>query len=258
MAKEAVKVKWAVSGTEPEDLNEFKDNDQIVKENGKKLPAKGVYRLRVRRMYVKPNRNGDDRVGVMLIIEEPKKSKASSYNGYLVRDGFNITEQGTPFLKRFLKGLGLTWDQFYNQSKQIEDGERTELVQIGGTKFGSEETKEVYVRALLREKPADEYNDSPYMDVARYLPADEDEDDDEPEDEDVADMGEDEPEVEEDEDEDEEPKPDLDDLQGMKPKALKQILVDQGVKQKKIDKAAAEGKEGLVEATRVALGLPPF
>lgn len=249
----AKKVKWAVSGTEPEDLAEFKDNDQIVKENGKKLPTKGVYRLRVRRMYVKPNRNGDDRVSVMLVMEEPKKSKASSYNGYLVRDGFNITEQGTPFLKRFLKGLGLTWEDFYNKSKQIEDNDRAELVQIGGTKFGSTETKEVYVRALLREKPADDYNDAPYMDVARYLPADDDEDEDEPEDEAAEDMGDDEPEVE-----DEDDRPTLEDLDAMKPKALKQILVDQGVKQKKIDKAAAGGKPALLEAARDALGLPPF
>lgn len=254
MAKAPKKVKWAVSGNEPDDLAEFKDNDQIVKENGKKLPTKGVYRLRVRRMYVKPNKNGDDRVASMLIMDEPKKSKASSYNGYLVRDGFNITEQGTPFLKRFLKGLGLTWDDFYNKSKEIEDGERRELVQIAGTKFGSEETKEVYVRALLKEHAADDWNDAPYMEVARYLPADEDDDDDTSADEAAEDMGADEPEVEGTDDD----KPSLEDLQGMKPKALKQILVDQSVKQKKIDKAAAGGKEALVEAARVALGLPPF
>jgi hypothetical protein len=253
MATKVKKVKWAVSGTEPEDLAEFLDNDDIVKKNGKKLPAKGVYRLRVRRMYVKPNKNQDDRVSVMLIMDEPKKSKASSYNGYLVRDGFNITEQGTPFLKRFLKGLGLSWDDFYNKSKEVEDGDRRELVQIGGTKFGSQETKEVHVRALLRESPADDYNDSPYMDVQRYLPADEDDEPDEPEDDAAEDMGDDEPEVEPEDD-----RPTLDDLQSMKPKALKQVLVDQGVKQKKIDKAAAGGKEDLVEAARVALGLPPF
>lgn len=249
----ATKVKWSVTGDEPEDLAEFKDNDQIVKENGKKLPTKGVYRLRVRRMYIKPNRNGDDRVSVMLLMNEPKKSKANSYNGYLVNDGFNITEQGKPFLKRFLKGLGLTWDDFYNKSKQIQDGDRSELVQIAGIKFGSEETKEVNVRALLRERQPDDFNPEPYMDVARYLPSDyEDEPESEDED-DAADMGEDEPEVEP-----EDEGVTLEDLQGMKPKALKALLLENGVKQKKIDKAAADGKEGLVEAARVALDLPPF
>jgi hypothetical protein len=251
MAKTKVKpVKWAIGGDEPEDLAEFKDNEQIVKEN-KGLPAKGVYRMAVRRMYVKPNKNEDDRISVMLVIDEPKKSKSVSFNGYLVRDGFNITEQGTPFLKRFLKGLGLSWDDFYKRSKEQEDGDRRELIQIGGTKFGSAASKPVYVNALLKEKPADDYNDEPYMDVVRYIPKDDDEGDSDSGADDATDMG------ETNTNDDGGDDLSMDALNAMKVKDLRTKAEEAGVKVKKIE-AAGKDKAALIDLIAKKLNLPPF
>jgi hypothetical protein len=243
------KVKWAVSSEEPADLQDFLDNDDIVKKNGGELPNKGVYRLVVRRMYVKPNKNDDDRVGVMLIMDEPKKSKSASYNGYLVRDGFNINDQGTPFLKRFLRGMGLKWKDFHDASKEKEDGDKRELVQIGRMKFGSEAKKDVHIKALLKESPADDYNDSPFMEVQRYIPSE----DAEPEttgDEDAADMSE--PAAPP-------PSNDLnaDAVSKMKPKKLIALAGKHGIKQKKIDKAGND-KEALAALLAKELNLPPF
>lgn len=267
MAAKVKPVKWAIGGDEPEDLEEFKDNDTIVKEN-KGLPTKGVYSLKVRRLYVKPNKNDDDRVGAMMVMHADKKEPAASYNGYLVRDGFNITEQGTPFLKRFLKGLGLSWDDFFKKSKEVEDGDRRELVQIGKVKFGTQANNDPIVKALLKESPADDWNDEPYMEVVRYIPADDAADEPSGGDEEAVDMGADEPVVAKAkkgkkgkaEPEVVEVKEDVltaTALGEMKPKALIALAEENGIKAKKVAKAGKD-KEALVGLITAELNLPPF
>ena len=215
MAKKAKPVKWSLSATEPEDLQDFLSNDDIIQKHrkGKKgpvdWPGKGPFQFRVIRLTVKPNKNGDDRISVMLGFHEPKKSDAASWNGYVTFDGFNVTEQGAPFLKRWLNALGLTWEDFIKRSKQ-DDQDPPHIVQIGRVKF--EDSKDVLLNATVKVKPADDYNDDEHMEIGRYLPADdgEDEDDDE-EEEDVADMSdEDEGEDEAEEDEEEEDEDDED------------------------------------------------
>lgn len=194
MAKAPQTVKWALGAEEPEDLQDFLSNDDIVKKNKKRgevmWPAKGPHTFKVKRIAMKDNRNGDPRISVMLIMDNPKKSDAASWNGYLIWDGFNVTEQGAPFLKRFLKALGVEWSDFIKRTKAQVDGDKQVITQIGKVKFGG--TKDPTVTLTIRVKPADDYNDDEHMEVARYLPVD-----DEP-DEDVEDVDD----VEEDEDED--------------------------------------------------------
>lgn len=204
-------VKWSLSAEEPEDLQEFMSNDDIVaKHKNKKTkeidwPGKGPFTLRVIRVTVKPNKNGDDRIACMMAIHEPKKSDAASWNGYVLFDGFNVTEQGAPFLKRWLKALGLEWADFIKKSKQ-DDQDPPHIVQIGRVKF--EDVKDVTVRATVKVKPADDYNDDEHLEIGRYLPVDdevEDEDEDEEEEaEDFSDEDEDEDEADEDDEDDEE------------------------------------------------------
>lgn len=185
------KVKWALGGSEPEDLQDFLSNEDILKKNstgkGKNReinwPGRGPFRCKVRFLKVKPNRNGDDRLSVMLVIDEPKGSDAASWNNYAMFDGFNITEQGAPFLKRFLKGLGLSWSDFIERSVQ-DDQDPPHIVQIGKVKF--EGSKDVHVLATVKVKPADEYNDDEHMEPQRYQPLDDDADEDSSEDEEAA------------------------------------------------------------------------
>jgi hypothetical protein len=179
-------VKWAIGADEPDDLQDFLSNDDILQKHTNKKtkeidwPGKGPYRFKVKRLTVKENRNGDDRISAMLVLDEPKGSDAASWNGYLVWDGFNVVEgPSLSFLKRFLKGLGLSWDDFIKRSKQ-DDQDPPHIVQIGGVKF--EGAKDPTVVATVKVAPADEYNDDEHWEIARYVPpedaSDEDADDD--------------------------------------------------------------------------------
>ena len=101
-------VKWAIGSDEPDDLEEFLSNDDILDKNSKGKgrnkeilwPGKGPFTFKVVQARIKPNKNGDDRIGVMLSMKEPKKSEAVTWNGYVIWDGFNVTDQGKPFIKR--------------------------------------------------------------------------------------------------------------------------------------------------------------
>lgn len=168
------KIKWSVGADEPEDLQEFLSNDEIVaKHRDKKTedidwPSKGPHTFVVRRVTVKPNRNGDDRVAVMQVIQNGK-GEDQSWNGYLIFDGFNITEQGKPFLKRWLASLGLKWTDFYTNSLGETDKNSgvTTMSRIGKVKFDG--TKEVTNRATVTIKPPDDFNDDDHLEIRRYI-----------------------------------------------------------------------------------------
>jgi hypothetical protein len=273
-------VKWSLGGNEPDDLGEFKDNETIIAEN-KGLPTKGVYTFKVKRLGVKPNKNGDDRIAALLEMAEPKKSKGAAWNGYGLWDGFNVTDQGAPFIKRFLKGLGLSWSDFIERTK--EDGqEPRQIVQIGKVKFGELASQDPTIRVLVRHAPADDYTTYEHLEVQRYIPAEdeveveeedededvavmEDDDDDEEVDIDLEDEDEDEDEDEEedeDDDEDEEDEedeeeiPSLEDLSAMKKSQLRTLAEENEISAKAIKKAG--DKAGLVELLRKHYNLPPF
>lgn len=208
MAKAAKAVKWALGADEPDDLADFLTNDDIVKKNKKRKeiiwPTKGPHTFKVKRLKVKDNKNGDPRISVMLIMDNGKKHDGASWNGYCIFDGFNVTEQGAPFIKRFLKALGLEWSDFMKKTKQVEDKDSAEIVQIGKVKFGADAAKDPVVLAMVKVKPADDYNDDEHMEITRYLPVDDDEDDDDEDVDDVDDEDVDDDEDSEDEDDDEE------------------------------------------------------
>lgn len=244
------KVKWSVSSEEPEDLQEFLDNSEIVKKN-KGLPPKGVYTFDVRYLGIKPNKNGDDRVSVMLVMNEPKKGDGAPWNGYTMNDGFNITDQGKPWLKRFLKGLGLEWADFRDNSKEEENGDKRQLVQIGKVKFGNAAKKHPTVRVLVKHMPADDYNDEEHLEVVRYIPSDDaPADSDKAEEAAAVDMGEGDGDAGSD-------AITVDALKAMKVKDLRTRAEEAGVKKKKIE-AAGKDKDALVDLIAKALNLPPF
>jgi hypothetical protein len=198
MAKAPTKVKWSIGADEPEDLQDFLSNDDIITKNTAKKtgevnwPSKGPFNFRVQFVKVAKIQSGDnkgkDRLRVMLVLDDPK---TKDWNGYAVFDGFNVTEQGAPFLKRFLRALGLKWSDFIEKSKQDTSQDPPALTQIGGVKFTG--PKPATVKATVKVSPPDDYNTEEFLEIARWLPAD----DEEPED-----LNDDE-EVEEDEDEDE-------------------------------------------------------
>lgn len=172
MAAKVRKVKWAIGAEEPDDLQDFLSNDDIEEKHGR--PPRGNYTLQVKRVTVREIKSGDnaggDRLNLMLIINEPSKSDKSVFNSYLVWDGMNVTEQGKPFIKRWLKALGLEWDDFYSKSKQ-DDEDPPHITQIGKVKFESD--KVVNLRATLKTRTNNNTGD-PEVVVGRYLPLDDD------------------------------------------------------------------------------------
>jgi hypothetical protein len=230
MAKGKIKaVKWSIGADEPEDLQDFLSNDDIVAKHTVKKgankgeinwPGKGPFTFKVQFIKMAEIAGGENkgkpRLRIMLVLDEPKKSDASSWNGYAIFDGFNVTEQGTPFLKRFLKAVGVSWDDFYSKTKMDESQDPPHIVQMGKVKF--EAGSPVTLRATVVVKPADDYNDDEHLEIGRFLPLDDDEpesddveeDDDEDEDDDIEVMDDDDDD-DEDEDDDEEDEEDEDD-----------------------------------------------
>lgn len=171
------KVKWALGGSEPDDLAEFKDNDQIIKEHttgkGKSAevnwpPRGSQVRCLVRQIKVKSNKNGDDMLSVMLVIDDPKKSELASWNNYAMFTNFNVTEQSAPYIKKFMKAMGASWGDFKERSTQ-DDQDPPHILQIGKVKIEGG-SKPAHVMTRIKVKPGDEYHDGQeFLDPAGYV-----------------------------------------------------------------------------------------
>lgn len=159
------KVKWGIGAEEPEDLQQFDVYDG-------ELPPKGVYNCRVKFLRLTTNKNDDDMIKGLLVIDETGNKK--QYNGYGIWFNQNVTEQGAPYLLRFLKALGLTWKDFINRTV-VDDADPPNITKIGDLKFD----KEPAVRVLAKRGS---YQGNDKLDVTSFLAprdeSDEDEDDD--------------------------------------------------------------------------------
>lgn len=193
--KKNAKVKWAVGSVEPADLPDFQSNDDIVKKNKGALPPKGRTRVLVKKVTTKENKNGDQMLTVTCEIAEKGSKKEQAFNGYAMWERLNVTEQGAPFLKRFLTAIGVTWNDFITKTVADETVEPTQITKIGKVKLDKPVEAWVSVRHGVNQADEDE------AEVGRFLPPqDEEEEPDDAEDDDDAD--DDDIEVEDDEDDD--------------------------------------------------------
>lgn len=200
--KKNAKVKWAIGGSEPDDLPDFLSNDDIVKKNKGKLPTKGRTRVLVKKVTVKENRNGDDMLTVTCEIAESKGKKPGPFDGYAMWERLNVTEQGAPYLKRFLTAIGVKWSDFIKNTVRDETAEPNVITKIGKVNLAKP------VEAFVSIRHTTDQNDEPQAEVGRFLPpADEDEDDDVDDD----DVEEDDDDVEVDEDEEDDSEEDDED-----------------------------------------------
>src|SRR5688572_11876508 len=100
MAKQKA-VKWAIGAEEPEDLQDFLSNDDIVdKHRDKKTkevdwPGKGPWSMRVQFVRKGEIQSGDNagqpRLRGMFVLQD---DRLGDWNGYAIFDGWNVTEQG--------------------------------------------------------------------------------------------------------------------------------------------------------------------
>lgn len=159
------RVKWGIDASEPEDLEAFDVYDGPV-------PPRGVYAGVVTRLQIKENKNGDDMLNGLWVIKttDPDKKR---YNGCAIWFNQNVTEQGSPYVKQFLKSMGLTWDQFIKQTVTDSNDRPANVKSIGRTKFN--DGNEVPCRALVRPKKAQPGYPGGDPDIGQWLmPKDED------------------------------------------------------------------------------------
>ena len=160
MAKQRT-VKWAVE--EPEDLADFKTNDDIVAQHG--LPPKGPTNLRLVSIQETKNKNDERSWNVMVAIDGGK------WDGYTMFEWQNITKQGAPYLKRFLNAIGVPWSDFTQKCVVEEDPERDGkeyVVRLGSLKVKGGK-KPVTLRGSLKVDNREGFEER--MKVARWMPA---------------------------------------------------------------------------------------
>lgn len=150
------KTKWAIDPDEPEDLEGWEEYDGPV-------PPAGIYVGYIRRLGVKENKNGDDMLNGLFIIDEDKDSEKSRFNGYGIWFNQNVTDQGKPFLKQFLGSIGATWSDFVSRTVTESKDRPTDVVSIGKVKLESEP------EARLSAKRGS-YNGEAKLEVARWMP----------------------------------------------------------------------------------------
>ena len=183
-------VKWAIGSEEPEDLPGFKSNDEIGK------PPRGVYNFEITKIQKTLTANKDDRLVVTAVISEKDKDK-KKWNGYTIWEGFMFVPQSLPYLKRFLKALGISWAEFASKTMAEEDGTVTKIgkVNLAGK-------TPVMVKAATKDEV---YQGQDRLSITSFIapPEDADEDEDEEEIDDEEEVEEVETEEEEESEEDE-------------------------------------------------------
>lgn len=200
--KKNAKVKWAIGGAEPDDLPDFQSNDDILRKNKGALPPKGRTRVLIKKVTSKENKNGDQMLTVTCEIAEKGSKADQKFNGYAMWERLNVTEQGAPYLKRFLTAIGATWNDFISKTVADETEDPMVITKIGSVKIDKQP------EAWVSVKHGTDMNDEEVAEVGRFLPPQDedddisDDDDDEDDDDDI--------EVEED-DEDDEDSDDSDD-----------------------------------------------
>src|SRR5882757_227233 len=155
--------------------NPFEDDLEDYDVYDGEMPPKGVYRCTLKFLRLKENSNGDPMLNGLLVINEPKGSKKSQYNGYDFWFNQNVTKQGAPYLNNFLSAL-VSEDKvpalrkaFWGQKVMLDKNEPPNVVSIGTLKL-LDKTPLVAVNTKLKT-----YNGDVSLDVSKFMrPKDED------------------------------------------------------------------------------------
>lgn len=210
-------------------------------------PPKGMYVVRLERLTLKTNSNGDDMFSGLLIVDDTRKSK-KQYNGYGIWFNRNLTPAGERFVRNFVEaGLGVPWKTFREVGAITEDKDRpTAVVSIGKVKI---ERKPKLVVVCRRRRQGGDPDGDWELETDDFAPAfpgidpkkvsdptaDEDDDDgDDSDDEEVDDLFDESEEDDDEEDEDEEDEedngaPSLEELKAMKLSELRSLADDEEI-----------------------------
>jgi hypothetical protein len=133
------------------------------------LPPKGVYRLVLKSLRLKKNKNDDPMLNALLIINEPAGSKKSQYNGKDVWANLNVTRQGAPWVNNFISALvpenkvPAVRKAFWAQKVMVDKEEPPNVLSIGAVKI---EAGKLLISAQCGHKV---YNGDTDLDAKRFF-----------------------------------------------------------------------------------------
>jgi hypothetical protein len=133
------------------------------------LPPKGVYRLVLKTLRLKKNKNDDPMLNALLIINEPAGSKKSQYNGKDVWANLNVTRQGAPWVNNFISALvpenkvAAVRKAFWAQKVMVDKEEPPNVLSIGAVKI---EAGKLLISAQCGHKT---YNGDTDLDAKRFF-----------------------------------------------------------------------------------------
>jgi hypothetical protein len=134
------------------------------------LPPKGVYRLALKFLRLKKNKNDDPMLNGLLVINEPAGSKKAQYNGYDFWFNLNVTSQGSRWVNNFLAAIvpenkvAALRKAFWAQKVMIDKAEPPNVLSIGPVKI----TENMLVAAQCAHRK--EYNsDDSTLDAKRFI-----------------------------------------------------------------------------------------
>lgn len=168
--------KWKAG--EIADISEPEAPEGFSSYDGPPLPFTGVFPFKLKLLRMKQNRNGDDMLNGLLEVYAPKKSDPKhKWHGAAVWFNLNQTEQGAPYTKAFLEGMGVKWADFVRKTL-LDDSDPPNVTRLGNLKLNGEQTVKC---ALKGSKTSDKYPDKK-AEVANWIPwkASEDPDADDP------------------------------------------------------------------------------
>lgn len=130
------------------------------------MPSRGVYRFELKRLRIKPNKNDDPMLNMLLQLNENERLK-KKYNGFPMWTQQNVTDQGAPYVNQFLTALGLTKQQiksFWADGCVTDDENPPNVLKLGKTFKVKESGLFVYVD--VKTEP---YNGEQRLAVRQYV-----------------------------------------------------------------------------------------
>lgn len=135
--------------------------------DGPPLPLSGVFPFKLELLKMVKNKNKDDMIKGLAVVDAPDGHHAEEYNGAPMWFNLNQTEQGQPYTKQFLDALGVPWKDFVTLTT-LDDEDQPNIVRLGKLKF---ERGKIRVRCSVKAgRTTSEYPD-PKASPGKWMPA---------------------------------------------------------------------------------------
>jgi hypothetical protein len=165
----AAKVKWGL-----EDTSEPDSSDSGFYSGP--MPPVQPYRVNLKSLSIKLDKNDNGRISGPAEIAEPKKSQASKYNGYTIWVGQSFSDhpRSKAYMLSLCEAIGVSWDDLMDKTVTEEKPNSTKPTKV--IKIGRKKIEDLEMIVLTRTEKDQDNN--PRLGIAQFKPADWDPDDD--------------------------------------------------------------------------------